>query len=81
MKKGRVEAATKSLSWVRNLSADHPYVQQELSEMRAQLEAEAATVGTGMSGMKAAWKETTRKEMRFRVIFAMAMKWMSNLTG
>ncbi|KAJ3519529.1 hypothetical protein NM208_g14093 [Fusarium decemcellulare] len=81
IKRGRREQAVKNLCWVRNLPADDPYVVQELADMEAQLEAEAASQGTGISGMKLAWKEMTRKEMRFRIIFAMAMKWMSNLTG
>lgn len=81
MKKGKHDSAAKNLAWVRNLTVDHDYVQQELAEMKAQLENEAANVGHGMSGMKTAWKEIISKEMRFRVVFAMAMKWMSNLTG
>lgn len=81
MKKGRTEQAEKSLAWVRNLPVDHPYVQQELAEMKAQLESEEATLGVGLSGWKLSFKTITSKEMRFRVLFAMAMKWMSNVTG
>lgn len=81
MKKGKYEAARKNLSWVRNLPSDHEYIETELAEMKAQLDHEAETIGHGVSGMKTAWREIISKKMRFRVLFAMAMKWMSNLTG
>ena len=42
------DRASKVLSTVRNLPAEHPYVQAELHEMQAQLEEERASVhGTG----------------------------------
>lgn len=81
MKKGRYEAARANLAWVRNLPADHQYIVTELAEMKAQLDHEAEDVGEGVSAMMTSWKEITSKKMRFRVLFAMAMKWMSNLTG
>lgn len=80
VKRGRIEAARRNLSWVRNLPADHESVEQELSEMRTQLQLEAE-LGQDQGSLQAVWKEMTGENMRFRVIFAMAMKWMSNLTG
>jgi len=47
------EKATSVLSHVRNLPADHPYVQAELLEMQAQLEEERAKVqGSGFWSMQ-----------------------------
>ncbi|KAH8892793.1 putative sugar transporter [Thozetella sp. PMI_491] len=80
VKNGKFDLARKNLSWVRNLPADHPYVESELAQMKSQLDAEAE-YGRGTSQIKAAWKELSSKRLRFRVCFAMAMKWMSNLAG
>lgn len=80
VKKGRLEEARKNLAWVRNLSPEHEYVEKELSDIASQLRHERESL-SGQGAIKGAWKEISSKKMRFRVIFALAMKWMSNLTG
>ncbi|CEL63140.1 putative quinate permease OS=Neosartorya fischeri (strain ATCC 1020 / DSM 3700 / FGSC A1164 / NRRL 181) GN=qutD PE=3 SV=1 [Rhizoctonia solani AG-1 IB] len=40
-RKGRVNDANDNLSWIRNLPVEHPYVQDEIQGIRAQIEREA----------------------------------------
>lgn len=80
IKQGKISKARKDLAWVRHLPEDHPYVVAELAEISAQIDREAQ-LREGKRAIVAAWTEISSKKMRFRVIFAMAMKWMSNLTG
>jgi MFS family permease len=46
-KKDNWDKASQVLSSVRHLPVEHPYVQAELMEMRAQLDEERSSVGTG----------------------------------
>lgn len=80
VKQGRTSEARKNLAWVRHLPEDHPYVAAELAEISAQIDHEVR-LREGKGAILAAWTEMSAKKMRFRVIFAMAMKWMVNLTG
>ena len=79
-KKQRYEAALKNLAWVRNFPEDRPYIQSEMAEIRAQMEDESS-IGQGFGELRASWHELCSKKLRFRVLFAMAMKWMSNASG
>lgn len=80
VKKIRREQALKVLAYIRNLPADHEYVQYELGEMTRQVEREAEFANSGNRWV-AAWKEISTPGMRNRVILAVAMKWMQNFAG
>lgn len=80
IKKGRNEEAIRSLSWVRNLPDDHTVVSREVTSIKSQLQEERELLG-GVGPLAATCKEIFSRKMALRVELAMAMKWMSNLTG
>lgn len=80
MSKGKTEAAAKSLSWVRNLPQDHPWVVQELAIVENAIEREVA--GTGMSrNYRQIGKELFSKGIRGRIIISFTMMVCQNFTG
>lgn len=77
----RWERSAAVLSKVRNLPESHPYIQQELLEMRRQLEEELASVNGG-TGQKAIWKEMfTVPGNRRRAFLSMGLMCAQQWTG
>ncbi|ETS81612.1 hypothetical protein PFICI_06614 [Pestalotiopsis fici W106-1] len=85
-KKRRYAEALETLAWLRHLPADHVYVQEEMTLIRTSLGSESENFGSAsnalsLNALRGAWAELWSPSMRFRVGFAMAMKWMSNVSG
>lgn len=78
-KSGQWEKALATLSYVRNLPADHEYIHFEMHEMRAQLEHEAKWAH-GSTYLKQ-FKELGLKGVRNRLAIGMCMMMCQNLTG
>lgn len=78
-RKGRVDAATKSLCWARNLPRDHSYVSTEITDMMASIEQEEEMAGS--SFWRSSWKEATKPGVRNRILLAVSLKVFQNLTG
>lgn len=74
------EKASSVLSTVRHLPAEHPYIQQELLELRTQLEEERRSVhGEGFWAMqKECWLIPGNRK---RVLLAMALMTAQQWTG
>ena len=79
LKKGRTDNAVKSLSWVRNLPGDHPFIQGEVAEIQAQLEHERI-LGGGSSYYQRL-REIMKPGVRNRLFIGCALMWLQNLTG
>lgn len=78
--KNRVEKATKNLAWVRNLPADHPYLQREMADIQAGVEHELQLV----HGSRSAWqmlRECAAPGIRNRIIISVMLMLLQNLTG
>ncbi|CAE7095715.1 unnamed protein product [Rhizoctonia solani] len=75
----RVNEAIVNLSWMRNLPADHPYIQDEVQGIRAQFERE--TQGGKNEGLIAKLKELGRPGIRNRLGIGMCIMMCQNLTG
>ncbi len=78
-KTGQWEKSLATLSYVRNLPADHEYIHFEMHEMRAQLEHEAKWAH-GSTYLKQ-FKELGMKGVRNRLAIGMCMMMCQNLTG
>lgn len=78
--KNRMEAATKALSWVRNLPADHPYLQRELRTIEAGVNNELEH-GGGTRNVGQIFRELGQKGVRNRVILSCLLMIFQNLTG
>lgn len=78
--KNRTEKALSALSWVRNLPADHPYVQQEMSEIQAGVEHELQLVNSSRSSWQV-MRECAAPGVRNRIIISVLMMLLQNLTG
>ncbi|PNS17048.1 Hexose transporter 2 [Sphaceloma murrayae] len=85
LRKGKVQEARNALEGLRNLSADHPYVQEELATMQERLDGEraiSAKHGTGlMAYIKGAFEEFSKKGMRNRVLLVLCAFSLQNLSG
>ncbi|EUC61117.1 sugar porter (SP) family MFS transporter [Rhizoctonia solani AG-3 Rhs1AP] len=75
----RLNEAIVNLSWMRNLPADHPYVQDEIQGIRAQFERE--TQGGNNEGLTAKLKELGKPGIRNRLGIGMCIMMCQNLTG
>ncbi|CAE6451579.1 unnamed protein product [Rhizoctonia solani] len=75
----RVNEAIVNLSWMRNLPAHHPYIQDEIQGIRDQYERE--TQGGGDKGLVAKLKEFGRPGIRNRLGVGMCIMMCQNLTG
>ncbi|KAH8880844.1 putative quinate permease [Thozetella sp. PMI_491] len=71
--------ASQVLAYVRNLPEWHEYVQTELAEMQQQAESESRT--TSANFWRESWKEAARPGVRNRIVLAVSLKVMQNLTG
>ncbi|QRW23411.1 Sugar (and other) transporter [Rhizoctonia solani] len=78
-RKGQLNDAIVNLSWIRNLPADHPYIQQEMEGIRAQFQREMQENGTG--GFMTKLKELTKPGIRNRLGVGMCIMMCQNLTG
>ena len=79
-KKDNWEQATAVLCRVRNLPADHPYVQAEITEMRAQLEEERRLIG-GSSTKDLLREMFTIPANRKRAFISIALMVCQQMTG
>ncbi|KAH7031468.1 general substrate transporter [Microdochium trichocladiopsis] len=80
--KGRMAEAAKSLSWIRHLPEDHPYVLRELSVIETAITHEVeATAHGGRRTYGQMARELTQKGIRNRLVIAFAMVLLQNLTG
>lgn len=79
VKKGREAEAYRVYSFIRNLPADHQYIAEEVSFIKAQVENEREVSANGKTGflalLKAATKESFTKGIRnrFALVFLMFM--------
>lgn len=78
--KGKIQHARKSLSWVRNLPEDHPYVLRELSMIETAVEHELQSTGSGR-GMRQIYQELFQKGVRGRVVLCCFLVVFQNFTG
>lgn len=80
--KGRMEQARKSLSWIRHLPEDHPYLQRELSMINAAVEHELESTGQSLSGgYVQLLKELMQKGVRGRLVISCFLVMFQNFTG
>ncbi|GJN83287.1 hypothetical protein PLIIFM63780_006835 [Purpureocillium lilacinum] len=77
--RGRRAEAEKSLTWLRNLSVEHPYVAEELADYERQMEHELLI--TSASGFRAVVSETFNKKMIPRLIHGCLLMIFQNSTG
>lgn len=77
--RGRREEAGKTLSWLRNLPVEHPYVAQELADYERQMEEELSI--TSKSGFKAILAESLNRKMAPRIIHGCVLMLFQNSTG
>jgi hypothetical protein len=78
----RVDQPTEALcnlSWMRNLPANHPYVQEEYSAIKMQLERERQN-GDGV-GLRGNLKELGKPGIRNRLGAGMVIMMCQNLSG
>lgn len=82
-KNGRLEEAQNVLAKVRKLDPSHECIQTEMFEMQLSLRHEAETVGSGhgIHFWRDHFKEALRPGIRNRVLLAISLKVMQNLTG
>lgn len=78
--RGRIQQARKSLSWVRNLPADHPYLQREISMIEASIEDELQSTGQARN-WKQIYHELFQKGVRNRVAISTGLVIFQNFTG
>lgn len=78
--RGRLQDARKSLSWVRNLPEDHPYISTELSRIEIAIEEELRSTGQA-AGWKQMYKELFQAGVRGRVALACGLVVFQNFTG
>ncbi|KAL3424468.1 quinate permease [Phlyctema vagabunda] len=79
-KKERWEEASKTLSLIRNLPEDHPYIQRELSDVREQIILAIPAGGQKMS-LKYMLNRLWQKGTRNRVAIGLLLMACQNLTG
>ena len=77
--RGRPSDAVRSLTWVRNLPASHPFIQSELQDYERQREHEEDI--TSGKGFLIIVKETFSKQVRFRLFLGCALQIFLNSTG
>lgn len=80
IKNGHLEQATKDLTWLRQLPADHPYILHEMSDIEQQLKHEEE-LGSGGNGLKSMFKEAFNKETLPRLIAGCTIQILQNTTG
>ena len=78
--KNRIQAATKALSWVRNLSPDHPYLQREIGIMEGAVTHELEETG-GSRNWVQIFRELGRKGVRNRLFISCGLMIFQNMTG
>ena len=79
-KTDQLEKAATTLSWIRGLPQDHPYIQQELAEIRAQNIIAKPPPGV-KSGNKYMFKRLFQKGTRNRIGIGLLLMAFQNLTG
>jgi MFS family permease len=80
LSKGKKEAATKSLTWLRNLPAEHPYIRYELSQMELGIFREVEA-GEGKNIHLSIARELCGRGVRNRLFLGCALMLLQNLTG
>lgn len=79
IKKGKEERAIKNICWVRNLDAEHPYIQWELETVREQIESERELAKD--TTVLSLFKECGKKGIRFRIALCVLVMMFQNLSG
>lgn len=79
-KKDRWDDAAKVIYDIRQLPADHPYVVNELSEIRAEVEFEARISGQNPT-LLSGFKQMFKKGIRNRVAIGLCLMMCQNMTG
>ncbi|KAF4966162.1 hypothetical protein FSARC_6121 [Fusarium sarcochroum] len=77
--KGRREDAAKSLTWLRQLPVEHPYVASELADYERQMEHELSI--SSASDFKAIIRETFTRKMWPRLVHGCLLMIFQNSTG
>lgn len=77
---GREPDALKALSWVRNLPPTHSYIEREIGDIRQQVNHEIELTGGKTSAFQA-FGELRNSSIRNRVLTAMMLMLLQNLTG
>ncbi|KAH8883071.1 general substrate transporter [Thozetella sp. PMI_491] len=78
--KGRMEQARKSLSWVRNLPEDHPFLVQEMSIIEMAVNSELESTSSDRNWRQIA-KELLQKGVRGRIALGCGLVAFQNFTG
>ena len=84
LRQGRDAQAISNLEYLRNLPADHHYIEEELAIVRAKLadELEMSEGRTGLSGyLHGAYKELSTASMRHRLVITAGMFLFQNFSG
>jgi MFS family permease len=79
LSRGRTEEARKALAWVRNLPADHDFINAEINEVQASLGMEVDDAGN--QGQRQLWRELLSPGVRNRVILSVLLMLLQQLTG
>lgn len=79
--KGKYAQAKKSLSWIRHLPEEHPYVVREISMIGAAVENEIESTGQSGSGYVQLLKELGQRGIRGRIVLCCFLVMFQNFTG
>lgn len=79
--KNKTAEARKALAWVRNLPADHEYINNEMNEIQTNVNHELEVSGGGKRSTVQIFKELAAPGVRWRVIMSVLLMLLQNLTG
>lgn len=77
--KGKSEQAAENLSYLRQLPPDHPYVQEEINQVKEQYEHEVSMVGEGFFAPM--WEFKRNKALLKRLFITTSLFIFQNGTG
>lgn len=80
MSKGREEAARRSLSWIRHVPEDHPYVAAELAAIKMSTEEELRSTGSERKWTQIL-KELNQSSIRRKLFLGCCLVFFQNFTG
>lgn len=81
MEKGRMEQATRNLCYLRNLPADHAYIQYELDSIRESIDRVQRNHDGQKLSVLGQVKEAVGPRNRYRLFLAVSLMWLQNLSG
>lgn len=79
--RGKHTRALASLSWIRNLPAEHEYVQHELADMEAHVAHQQELAPAGKTSIFHGFHHLGDSSIRKRILVSMALMTLQNLTG